>query len=237
MPFLYHSRRLDAPFFNGLLNESAAGRAARLPETRIRGSRPFRRPCIRARCAPSPRPQQGNLACVRPTRGGSLCFTQGGNGGVTREQMEDLYGAKITPANSIDETPKNPFDPIKQSHEYELFANSPEDLQTNILQARANPGESFQTIDWVADPRASYIQQTRASLLAAAKRDGILSEAWVRTSGLHSGPQIRFGHVHLTYDDIGTRLAPFVHWDSVDPVHSLTGHIMRDVLPSWWRQL
>jgi hypothetical protein len=62
------------------LNEDGAGRPARLPETRVRGSRPFRLRCIRARRAVSPRPHQGNRRCVRPAHGGSTCFSQGENG-------------------------------------------------------------------------------------------------------------------------------------------------------------
>ena len=62
------------------LNEDVAGRPARLPETRVGGSRPFRRPCIRARRAASARSHQGNRPCVRPAHGGSTCFAQGANG-------------------------------------------------------------------------------------------------------------------------------------------------------------
>jgi hypothetical protein len=71
------------------LNENAAGRPARLLETRVKGSRPFRQPCIRARRAASPRSHQGNRACVRPTHGGSTCFTQGANGGLHRAGGEN----------------------------------------------------------------------------------------------------------------------------------------------------
>lgn len=56
----------------------------RLPETRVRGSRDLRRPCLRARRAASPQSHQGNPRCVRPAHGGSTCFSQGANGAVAK---------------------------------------------------------------------------------------------------------------------------------------------------------
>jgi hypothetical protein len=60
-------------------SERASTGARCLPETRIRGSRPFRQPCIRARAERSRRTCWGNRPGLRREGGRSLCSAQGAN--------------------------------------------------------------------------------------------------------------------------------------------------------------
>jgi hypothetical protein len=70
-----------------------------LPETRIRASRPFRRPCIQTRRVLSPRPHQENRRCVRRTHGRSLCSAQGGNG-ISDETRSGWAQSELEPAQA-----------------------------------------------------------------------------------------------------------------------------------------
>jgi hypothetical protein len=114
-------------------------------------------------------------------------------------------------------------------------------MRSQIAAARAAPGEPFRTVDWANNPRFAHIQQVRSDLLAALDEPSVLPRfvrpEYIRTSGLHAGPQLRFGRVHLTYDRVGSAFAAYVHLDSVDPTSQfgLGRHFVLDVVPGLFR--
>lgn len=155
---------------------------------------------------------------------------------ITNETRAAWAQSDLEPANH---TSANPFDPWAESHQYWLWQTTP-DLRPDISLAMAHPGEQFATVDWANDPQFTHIEQVRTGLLAARDRPSILPRfartEWLRTTGSHPGPQIRFGNVHLTYDRAaGGALVPNIHWDRVD----ITGqfgfgrHMVGDVFRGW----
>jgi hypothetical protein len=154
--------------------------------------------------------------------------------------MEELYGASIEPAGANQTPAQNPFDPWNEPHEHWLWESTPE-LRSDIAAARAYAPKAIRTADWAYNPRFAHIQQVRSDLLAALDEPSVLPRfvrpEYIRTSGLHAGPQIRFGHIHMTYDRAGSFLVPRLHWDSVDPTSQfgLGRHFAVDVVPGLFR--
>ena len=122
---------------------------------------------------------------------------------------------------------QNPFDPSEDPLEHQFWEDFPR-YREDVEDARRNPLDAIPIDDWWQDERLRSIHEG----------EGYWS---VRTTGSHD-VDLRFGGIHLTYDEVGQVRKPFLHFDRVDPNENFPvgalGHLIIDLIggpPSYSR--
>ena len=112
----------------------------------------------------------------------------------------------------------NPYDPATKPLAHQLWENFPS-LRVAIEEAMKHPGRSIGIKDWMKIP----------GLATTLEELGFWS---IRTTGAHD-IDLRFENVHLTYDRVGGRVQPYLHYDRFDPAsgfYNLWRHFWFDVV-------